>query len=322
MLVGMLVSLLVTVALGWAPPSETRMPPEERITAPPPPGGAPSGGPPPAPVLQERPAPIVRARPADLGLERLPDGAYRYVDSERRFTMTVAPDGRAYFADRWRRPSSADAQNGKIGRRPGASSFAGKPGGFGMQGPLEWLLRASGHDLLTGAKMSALRETEAFRTDLAVAWSRGQIQKRLRELPADLLAVSKNASVSAQRRREILFEHWDACEDRLTTDTAGIPADAVVSIDRMRREAGEQARQTILDFIRRELSEPQEVFTAAELARFNTRRVSVARFDPYGAPDDQADAEPAAVTTAEPTEDPPTPDDDGAHRELEPAPED
>lgn len=318
----MLVSLLLTVALGWAPPSETRRPPEERITAPPPPGGAPSGGPPPAPVLTERPAPTVRARPADLGLERLPDGTYRYVDAERRFTMTVAPDGRAYFADRWRRPSSADAQNGKIGKRPGASSLASKPGGFGMQGPLEWLIRASGHDLLTGAKMGALRETEAFRTDLAIAWNREQIRKRLRELPADLLAVAKDESVSPQRRREILFEHWDACEDRLTVDTAGIPADAVRSVDRLRREAGDEARKIIVDFVQRELSDPESAFTEAELTRFNTRRVSVSRFDPYRAPEPtpKPTAEPTAAP--EPTPDSPTPDDDGAHRELEPAPED
>lgn len=318
MLEGMLVSLLLTVALGWAPPSETRRPPEERITAPPPPGGAPSGGAPPAPVLQERPAPTVRARPADLGLERLPDGTYRYVDSERRFTMTVAPDGRAYFADRWRRPSAADSQNGKIGKRPGASSFAGKPGGFGAQGPLEWLIRASGHDLLTGAKMSALRETEAFRTDLAIAWNRGQIQKRLRELPADLLAVSKDESLSLQRRREILFEHWDACEDRLMTDTSGIPASAVLSVDRLRREAGEQARETIVEFVRRELSDPADAFTDAELARFNTRRISVTRFEPYTIPAATASAQPEP----EPASESPTPDDDGAPRELEPAPED
>jgi len=311
MLVPMLVSLLLTVALGWAPPSETRRPPEERITAPPPPGGAPSGGAPPAPVLREQPAATARARPADLGLERLPDGSYRYVDSERRFTMTVAPDGRAYFADRWRRPSSADSQNGKVGRRPGARSFAGNPAGIGVQGPLEWLIRASGHDLLTGAKMSALRETEAFRTDLAIAWNRGQIHKRLRELPADLLAVSKDESVSLERRREILFEHWDACEDRLSTDTAGIPADAVLSVDRLRRKAGDEARQVIVDFVRRELNAPADAFTDAELERFNNRRVSVSRFAPY----EELELEP------EPTPDSPTPHDDGAPRELEPDPE-
>jgi len=203
-----------------------------------------------------------------------------------------------------------------------------------MQGPLEWLLRASGHDLLTGAKMSALRETEAFRTDLAIAWNRGQIQKRLRELPADLLAVSKDESVSLERRREILFEHWDACEDRLTTDTAGVPASAVLSVDRLRRKAGEQARQSIVDFVRRELDDPADAFTEAELIRFNTRRVSVSRFEPYATPAASIPAEPEP----EPAHDSPTPtptdddddhdhdhdhhDDDGAPRELEPAPED
>ncbi|MCR9165244.1 MAG: hypothetical protein ACE37F_26980 [Nannocystaceae bacterium] len=295
---------LLTLAIGWAPPSQTRQPPEETITAPPPPGGRRSGGAPPAPRLQETPSPTSRSRPGDVGLERLPDGSYRYVDAQRRFTMTVAPDGRAYFADRWRRPSSADSQNGKIGRRPGARSLMSNPGGFAMQGPLEWLMRASGHDLATSAKMSALRETEAFRTDLAIAWNRGQIRKRLRELPADLLAVWGDASLSLERRREILFEHWDACEDRMVADTAGIPAEAVLSVDRLRREAGEQARTVIEAFVRRELG-GDEAFTPAELDRFNARRVSVATFDPYAQPEPEPEPEPDADTTQDPAEEGP-----------------
>ena len=306
-------SLFLALATGWAPPSEPRRPAGERITAPPPPGGAPSGGEPPAPKLQETPAPVARARPADLGLERLPDGSYRYVDPHRRFTLTVAPDGRAYFADRWRRPSSGNSQHGKIGRRPGAHSFVTKPMGMAMQGPLEWLVRASGHDLSTAAKMGALRETEAFRTDLAVAWNRGQIRKRLRELPADLLVVWKDESLTVERRREILFEHWDACEDRLNTDTTGIPAEAVVSVDRLRREAGEEARRTIEAFVRRELADADEAFTDAELERFNARRVSVSAFDPYAEP------EAPASQTESPS---PESDDDGAPREPESAPRD
>ena len=273
-------SFVVSLALGWVPPGKTERPPEERITAPPPPGGSPSGGAPPAPRLQETPAPTTRARPGDLGLERLPDGSYRYVDPDRRFTMTVAPDGRAYFADRWRRPSASDAQHGKIGKRPGASSYVSKPMGMGMQGPLEWLLRASGHDLSTAAKMSALRETEAFRTDLAIAWTRAQIQKRLRELPADLVGVWGDDALTLERRREILFDHWDACEDRLMVETAGIPAEAVMSIDRLRRKAGDEARATILAFIRRE----QVSFSDTELQRLNARRVSVEVFDPAATP--------------------------------------
>jgi len=306
MILPMLVaSVVLAAAIVGLSPAQPQRPAEERITAPPPVGGSPSGGAPPAPRLQETPAPTGRARPADLGLERLPDGSYRHVDPHRRFTMTVAPDGRAYFADRWRRPSSADSQHGKIGKRPGAHSFVTKPMGMAMQGPLEWLVRASGHDLSTAAKMSALRETEAFRTDLAVAWNRAQINKRLRELPADLMQVWGETSVSLERRREILFEHWDACEDRLVTDTAGIPAEAVVAVDRLRREAGDDARRTIEAFIRRELATSDRAFTDAELERFNARRVSVGRFDPYAEPPAAAptnEAEPEADLDAKPPE--------------------
>ncbi len=242
------------------------------------------------------------SRAGDLGLDRLPDGSYRYVDPQGNFTLTIAPDGRPYFADRWRRPSSADAQHGKPGRRPGARSFVRKPMGMGMQGPLEWLLRASGHDLWTSAKMSALRETEAFRTDLAIAWHRAQIRERLEALPAELLAVWHDDALSPAQRREILFEHWDACEDRLVIDARGIPAGAVLTVDRLRRDAGDSARQTILDFIRRELDEPQETFTDAELSRFNARRVSVSAFDPNAEP--APEPEP---TAQDPTRDAPQP---------------
>ena len=295
-----MLSTILAAAVTFAPSGEPQRPARERITAPPPPGGSPSGGaPPPAPRIVEAPLPTSRSRPTDLGLERLEDGSYRYVDPQRRFTMTVAPDGRAYFADRWRRPSSADSQNGKIGRRPGAHSFVSNGGGFAMQGPLEWLIRASGHDLSTSAKMAALRETEAFRIDLAVAWNRAQISKRLRELPADLLAVWGDDSLSPERKREILFDHWDACEDRLGLETGGIPADALLTVDRMRREAGNEARGVIEAFVRRELVDEGEAFTTEELLRFNARRISVLTFDPYapqpetpapsadGAPDDR-----------------------------------
>lgn len=183
--------------------------------------------------------------------------------------------------------------------------------GMAMQGPLEWLVRASGHDLATAAKMGALRETEAFRTDLAIAWNRGQIQKRLRELPADLLAVWGDASLSIERRREILFEHWDACEDRLLGDTTGIPAEAVLSVDRLRRKAGDEARETIEAFMRRELS-GDEAFTQAELERFNARRVSVSSFDPYAVPEPAATPEPESEpdSTEAPTDgDPGDPED-------------
>lgn len=219
----------------------------------------------------------------DLDLERLPDGTYRYVDPSKMFTMTVAPDGRAYFADRWRRPSSADSQHGKIGRRPGARSIISNGAGLAMRGPSEFILQALGSDLSTGAKMAALRRTEAFRTDLAIAWNRQQVRKRLNDLPAELLALWHDPNISLERRREILFEHWDACEDRLGIIRGGLPADAVPEVDELRRDAGEQARRTIEGFVRSEL-DGDEAFTAAELESFNTRRVSVSRFDPYTVP--------------------------------------
>jgi hypothetical protein len=241
---------------------------------------------PPPPRLREAPDWADSDRPATLGLRREQDGSYSYVDPGRMFTAQVMPDGRVRFADRWRRPDAGNQQHGKCcGRPPEGVLVAINPfQGVGMRGPLEWIMQATGHDLATGAKMQMLKETRAFRTQLAVAWTRAQVEKRLRELPAELLALWSDDQITEARKREILFERWDECEDRLGVPMEGLPPDAIPDVDEMRRRAADEARAEIEAFIRKHASmRGDDAFDAKELARYNGRRRSVRRFAPYDA---------------------------------------
>ena len=155
--------------------------------------------------------------------------------------------------------------------------------GIKMGGPLEWMLRRGGqHDLATSSKVDILDRTETFRTKLAIAWTRTNLAERLRALPGDLERLWDDGSIPAAKRREILFEHWDACEDRLGVNTQGIPTSAVVIVDRERLAAAKKARAAILRFINRRLgSQSKQAFSLAELRAFNARRISVEPFAPY-----------------------------------------
>jgi hypothetical protein len=219
-----------------------------------------------------------------MGLRREQDGSYSYVDPGRMFTARVMPDGRVRFADRWRRPDAGNQQHGKCCGRPpegvlvAINPFAGVP----MRGPLEWIMQATGHDLAAGAKMAMLAETRAFRTQLAVAWTRAQVEKRLRELPAELLVLWSDDELGDARKREILFERWDECEDRLGAPMDGLPPDAIPEVDEMRRRAADEARVEIEAFIRKHAPErSKQAFDEKELRRYNSRRRSVRRFAPY-----------------------------------------
>lgn len=300
---GLILALVPALAAAQSPSPTPE--PEEKLTAPPPPGGKRSIGTPPPPRI--RPGAVeTRERPSEVGLARQKDGSFLYVDPGRMFTMTVRPDGRVLFADRHRRASPGNAQHGKIGHKRGSPVLVpfNPIGGVPMRGPLEFLMQLSGHDLAANAKRAALRETEAFRTQLAVGWTKARVRKRLAELPAELLALWSDDGISASERRRILFDRWDECEDRLGVELDGIPPDAITEVDQVRRAAAENARDEIERFIRRHLASGNAGFTESELRKYNDRRVSIRTFDPYAAP-----AAPAGVDAPrEPAETSPSDD--------------
>ena len=284
--------VLCGLAVGLAPRIvAATAPPEEQIGAPLGEHGR-AGAPPPRLRQLEQASPSEVADligPAEasaqaLGLQRREDGSYFYADPARRFTLVVTPRGEARFADRWKRADARDSQHGKCCGRPaeGTARALNVFAGVSMNGPLEWAMKARGLDPAAAAKAEVLERTRTFRTKLAVAWTREQVERALGELPRQLEAAWSDGERSAAVRKQVLFEHWDACEDRLGIDRRSIPADAIPQVDEQRHRAARAARAIIVRFVREHLpAGSADAFTPTELAHFNARRVSVGRFTPY-----------------------------------------
>ena len=66
------------------------------------------------------------------------------------------------------------------------------------------------------------------------------LDRRLRELSPELLLIWSDEAMSRPRKRELLFERWDECEERFSVQPGDIPAEAVSEIDRIRVETAER----------------------------------------------------------------------------------
>lgn len=251
---------------------------EEKVTAPPP-----KNRPPPPPRLPQKPGAVDMGDSlAELGLVRQSDGSYLHVDRGGRFTARFNKDGTVSFADRWRRPGG-DSQHGQGFKLPPG----GLPGinplyGMGVTGPSEWILMARGVDLAAKAKTELLEQTHDLRARLAVAWNLDLLERRLGELEPELLNLWADHEVPVDRRKQILFQRWDECDERFDIDPGAVPEDAILKIDEARRETAEKARRRIEAFIRRHLPRgSKHAYTKEELAGLNRRRVSKQSFEPY-----------------------------------------
>jgi len=251
---------------------------EDKVTAPPP-----KKRPPPPPRLPDKPDAIDPGNSlAELGLVRQADGSYLHVDRAGRFTARFNSNGTVSFADRWKRPGG-DSQHGHGFKLPPG----GLPGinplyGMGVTGPTEWILMARGVDLAAKAKTELLEQTHDLRARLAVAWNLDLLEKRLGELEPELLYLWSDHEVDVDRRKQLLFQRWDECDERFDVDPGDVPEDAILKIDEVRRETAEKARRRIEAFIRRHLPRGSKYeYTKEELADLNRRRVSKQTFEPY-----------------------------------------
>lgn len=228
-------------------------------------------------------APTLDNPASDLGLIRQDDGGYLYVDPAKRFTAKFEPDGTVQFADRWKRPDRSKGQRGKCCALPAEGFAAVNPlMGMPMKGPIEWLMAIQGHDPNSIAKNAILEQTFELRVRLAVAHNVELLEQRMRELSPELLALWSDASMSSARKRELLFERWDECDERFSVQPGDVPAEAVSEIDAIRVETAERARRKIEAFIRRHAPKgTRHGYRPHELETFNRRRVSQERFSPY-----------------------------------------
>jgi hypothetical protein len=220
---------------------------------------------------------------SDLGLTRQDDGGYLYVDPAKRFTAKFEADGTVQFADRWKRPDRSKGQRGKCCALPAEGFAAINPlMGMPMSGPIEWMMAIQGHDPHSIAKNAILEQTLDLRIRLAVAYTVQLLDQRLRELSPELLALWSDTSLPAARKRELLFERWDECDERFSVQPGDVPADAVSEIDGIRVETAERARRKIEAFVRRHAPKgTRNGYQKHELDTFNRRRVSHERFSPY-----------------------------------------
>lgn len=237
---------------------------------------------PPPPKIRPDPA-TAPVRPPDaaaLGLERQDDGTYDYVDPYKRFSARIERDGTISFADRWRRPTATgNRQHGALGGLP-----RGLFGPMGMQvtGPSEWMMALSGVDRDARVKAELLAATRELRTQMAIAWHLGLLERRLGELERDLDAILADRSLTPAARRALLFQRWDECDEAYQGPLGEIPEDAITTIDDARRDTAERARRTIEAFVARRLPPGRkDSFTARELQDLNGRRQSRQPFAPY-----------------------------------------
>jgi hypothetical protein len=204
----------------------------------------------------------------EAGFRTRRNGKQVFRDATGRFTATLGADGRIKFKDM---PIA-------ISRDP----MTGAPKGLGMPGLAEGLRAASGTELYQQEKKRLLEETFDLRLQLAIGFARDKVDRRLKSLYRELLAQWQDDGESEAERRKALFQRWDECEEGLPLALPGFAGAATSELDDLRRSAGDQARETIESFIRRQLpaGSPQ-AYTDEELRRLNASRHSRARFAPY-----------------------------------------
>lgn len=285
MRIGAHVPLALAIVLATSGVVSAEPPPEpmDGLTTPLPEGGRAA----PPPRLRKTEAPGLVPHPRDmaasLGLVRRTDGAFDYVDPGHRFRARIMADGTVQFADRWRKPSETDRQNGKRGGRPpepvrtAINPFVGVK----LGGPLEWMMRSSKQDPAGHAKAEFLATTRSFRTRLAVGDTRARVHERLRALPAELLVIWSDGGRSIAERRRIIFQHWDDCAD-VVPNRRALPDAAADEIAVLRADAATEARAIIESFVRRHAPPASaRAYPARELANLNARRRTALPFDPY-----------------------------------------
>ncbi|MCB9756336.1 MAG: hypothetical protein H6713_40980 [Myxococcales bacterium] len=231
------------------------------------------------PTAPAGPAELPVSTADELELKRQSDGDYLYVDPGLNFTARFNNDGTVDFADRWKRPDGRSHDHGRC---------CALPPGFGIgtamqtTGPTEWVMWLAGMDPGARLKAELLKKTLPMRVRLAVEWNLELLAQRFAELDEDLYAVWSRDDVSHERRRELLFQLWDDCDEAFELEPGDVPGEALSVIDEARKHTAERARRAIEAFIRRQLPRGSgRRFTADELRRYNAQRVSQQTFDPY-----------------------------------------
>ncbi|MEO0323963.1 MAG: hypothetical protein AAF447_13470 [Myxococcota bacterium] len=126
-----------------------------------------------------------------------------------------------------------------------------------------WADRRAGNDPYYAERRWFLEQTEELRVARSREARAADQRRALFRFRGDLLRLWEDPARDAAAKRRALFERWRECAED---------------------EAGQEARQAVLDFIRARLpAESPESYTAAELAQLRSERGGRS-FRPYASP--------------------------------------
>lgn len=192
----------------------------------------------------------------EAGFKPSRNGKMVYTDRQSGFKATLLPDGRVKF---------------RITVTPSS-----------MPGMSEMIRAGQGQELYQQQKKRLLDATFDLRLSMAVEFARDKLDRRLRSLYRELMDEWTKSGTTDAQRRQRLFDRWDECEEGLPLRMPGFEGADSSELDQMRRDGGEQARETIMRFIRRQLPKGSpQAYGAEELRRLNASRRSRSKFAPY-----------------------------------------
>ena len=193
---------------------------------------------------------------AEAGFKAQRNGKMTYTDRASGFKATLLPDGRVKF---------------RITVTPSS-----------MPGLSEMIRAGQGQELYQQQKKRLLEATFDLRLAMAVEFARDKLDRRLKSLYRELLDDWSRSGSTDEQRRKRLFDRWDECEEGLPVRLPGFEGAQSSELDDMRRDGGEQARATIMRFIRRQLPKGSpQAYGAEELRQLNASRRSRSKFAPY-----------------------------------------
>jgi len=249
------------------------------------------------------------------------DGGYDYNDPKGRFSAAIAEDGRVTFKSavpvepelcmglsvcmptggiggylldpsQWVQTPSVNrlgaALHGTVGDPTTAHMSLAPRADAGMPTVVGLGLgvRIGRSRLSNRVKAEFLKDTFELRLRLAAEAERRRLLDALAGLSSRLERVWRGR-MTAEQRRELLFELWDECLEAFEPeeDEVGVRGedDMIGSLIELRSQAAAEARREILRFIRRSVPPgSDEAYTPSELRRLNQRRRSREPFAPYG----------------------------------------
>jgi hypothetical protein len=137
--------------------------------------------------------------------------------------------------------------------------------------------------ILNRQKAELLEATRELRFKMAAKFAREQLDRRLNGLRHEIGGLWARASLSEARRREMIFERWDECEEPgESKELPGFGKLKGSELDQARVDSGREARATIERWIRKKLPKGSaQAYSEHELRLLNNKRVSKQKFSPY-----------------------------------------